>query len=101
MHINDINGIPVILSDHLVNTCYVRRTWRERLLSLDLPGPWHERPWEPFRVLRPVVTPSGDVLMMGSGRDQRIVMHPALWPEFKRMMDEQERTAERRAERFK
>ena len=52
---NDLNGVPVFVSDFLPFVKHIRRTWRERLFS---------RPWRPWQATR---TETTDAIQLKGG----------------------------------
>jgi len=79
MSVMIFQGHRVFLSPILTKTVTseVRRTWRERLLTL---------PWRPLRAtkFKSVQIPSDEVIQTRDG----LFMHPELWERFKLAMDQ-------------
>lgn len=70
-----LNGVPIIISEHMLDEKKVRRSWKDRLLSL---------PWRPWVNQRTVFTPSESMVRTPQG----LVMHPQMWEQIKREVGE-------------
>lgn len=86
------HGTPVVLSDSLTDTKWVRRSWWERLFS------W---PWRPWVAEKPIQVPSRKALEVDAGRIslsgsilsggspqplRQLHMHPEMWREVQEAM---------------
>lgn len=68
------SGIEIIIDANMVDTEIVRRTWRERFLSI---------PWHPLRAYKTITKPKKDIWKIGN----KLVCHPVMWNEIKKQLE--------------